>query len=165
MKLAIPFALLLFLAACATPYSYRFQVTDPGVVLGQSPRGDVVEDADVKAEVTVVETRSSNGAEASHELRLRLGNKTDDVMQVRWTEVLLVDPNGASRSVRPDQDLGGFKPGESQGNQLIPFVVPAHGAAALAYDGKIFELQVPIIVRKQRKQYGFHFMAHVSKAD
>jgi len=146
----------LLLAGCATPYSYAFHLANKSAHQAVNPTvRDYVEDADLRAEVAV-----KTGAYQSIELALT--NKTDQVLQVKWDEAVLLQPDGGRYSPRPQTDLGWIKPGATQTAQLVPFVLPA-GDAAAAYDGKVFRLELPMIIRREAKLHHYTLSAHVQK--
>jgi len=145
---------------CASRYGYAFHLTDPGALPGTQAGSagalERLEGHDVDAELQV----DLRGAQA---IVLSLRNKTEQVVQVRWADVLLVAPGGATRAPRPDVDLGWINPGETQTARLIPFALPVRGGAALAYEGKVFELQVPMLVRRELVVARYHLAAHVEE--
>jgi len=142
-------------SGCATPYAYTFHLTDPGVQSASG--GDRLENDDVDAQLWV----DARGAQA---VVLSLRNKTGQPLQVRWSDVVLIAPGGASSAPRPDADLGWIEPDGTQTARLIPFVLPDRGDAAAAYEGKTFELQVPMLVRRTLVIARYHLAAHVEKA-
>lgn len=149
--------LSLLATGCATPYAYTFHLSNPGVHLSSDPGArDFLEDADLKSEVAV----DSSGLQA---ILLVLTNKTDQVLQVRWNDVRLVQPSGKKSVLLPDVDLGWIPAGATQTARLVPFVLPDRGDAAAAYEGRVFELLVPMVVRREEKQYRFSLTAHVRK--
>lgn len=141
-----PLAVLIASAACATPYRYSFQLADEGAL----------EDADVRAEVRVDPT-------GQRAVLLDLTNKTDQVVQVAWTRIAMTRQDGLKTTLRPDVDLGWIAPGGRQAARLIPFALPPSGDAALALKGQLFELEVPLIVRREPKTYRYTFRVELQK--
>ena len=143
--------------ACATPYVYSFRVTDAGTLRpAGSQNSGTVEDADVKVELSV-------DPGELREIVLAVTNKTDQVLQVKWTNVVLTSPSGVVSAPRPDTDLGWIPPGTTQTARLVPFALPDRGDAALAYEGRLFELQVPMVIRRESKSFRYHLAAHVQE--
>jgi len=145
---------LLALVGCASHYEYTFHLTEPGVHPAASPGGpEMLEDADVKAEILV-----DGVAEA---VLLDVTNKTDQVLQVEWAEISITRPDGTATTLRPDVDLGWLPPGVTVAARLFPIALPHSGNAALADQGRRFQLNVPVIVRREAKVYHFTLTAHV----
>jgi len=145
---------LLALVGCASHYEYTFHLTEPGVRPAASPgEPEMLEDADVKAELLV-----DGVAEA---VLLDVTNKTDQVLQVEWAEISITRPDGTGTSLRPDVDLGWLPPGATLAARLFPIALPHSGRAALANQGRRFQLNVPVIVRREPKVYHFTLTAHV----
>ena|ERR1700690_1705583 len=147
------------LAGCASHYAYTFHVTDPGARPSAKP-GDpeTVEDADVRADLIV-----DPKAEA---IVLTLLNKTDQILAVEWNDIRLTRTDGrvsAVTTLRPDVDLGWLQPGASLAAHLFPLALPRSGEAAAAYEGRHFDLQVPLIVRRETKLYHYALVAHVKE--
>ena len=141
-------------SGCAAHYRYTFHLTDPGAK--PEADGDGYEDADLAARLSV-------DPGAPQALALTLTNKTDQVAQVQWAEVKLGEPDGSVTSPRPEQDLGWMAPGASETARLIPFAVPDRGAPAAAMEGKVFTLELPMIVRREPKKWTLHLVAHVEE--
>jgi hypothetical protein len=142
---------------CATPYAYTFHVVEPGVRLAAAPgAGDLLEDADLRTELKV----DPAGPQA---IVVTLTNKTEQVLQVRWAEVTLLDGKGGSSAPRPDQDLGWIPAGATQTARLVPFALPDKGSAAAAHEGRVFELVLPLIVRRESRSLHVHLAAHVQE--
>lgn len=145
---------LLALAGCASHYEYTFHLTEPGVHPAAAPgEPEVLEDADVKAGIVV-----DGVAEA---VVLDLTNKTDQVLQVEWAEISITRPDGTATTLRPDADLGWIQPGAKLAARLFPIALPHAGGPALANQGRRFQLNVPVIVRREAKVYRFTLTAHV----
>lgn len=142
----------LVVAGCATPYAYTFRWVDPEVRVAADGT-QAREDADVKAAVRV------DGAA----VLLALTNKTDEVLQVQWSEISLSRPDGQPAALRPDVDLGWIAPGATTAARLLPLVVPHHGPDALAYEQGQFGLDVPMTVRREPRRYRFTLIASVHK--
>jgi hypothetical protein len=139
---------------CARSYTYTFHLADPGAHPAPRPGDpDMLEDADLKAEVLV------DAADAA--VRLDMTNKTDEVLQVAWAEISLVRPDGIATTLRPDADLGWLAPGAKQAARLFPIVLPHEGSAAAANRNRQFQLNVPVIVRREAKVYHFNLIANV----
>jgi hypothetical protein len=135
-------------AGCTTQYAYTFQVVDPGVVRG--PR-DVVETATVKAALAV----------DGDVILLDLTNKTSEVLQVRWADIAIDRGDGSTTRLHPIVDLGWVQPGATATAQLVPFALPHSGDEAYRYEGRHFDLAVPVIANRESTTYHFHFVAHV----
>jgi hypothetical protein len=149
------FAALLVLASCATPYAYQFVPLDGGAARDSALAGcPMSEDADVRAEL-----RLDPAGERA--IFIEIGNQTDQLMQVEWTESTLSRADGLVTRLRPDEDIGWIEPGRKQSARLIPFALPPSGDAALALDGQRFQLEVPILVRRERRTYCYGFVARV----
>lgn len=149
-------ALALALSGCAPRYAYSFHVVDPGArVAAVAGQPDVVEDADVRAALVV-----DPGAGA---IRLDLTNKTDAVLQVEWAAIAVTRPDGTSATLRPETDLGWIQPGATAAATLVPFVLPRTGDAALANEGRPFQLAIPMIVRRESKVFHVTLAAHVRR--
>ncbi len=135
-------AAVLLLQGCVTPFGYRFeQLGPPG-------------DADLEAHVEVDATRA-------RAVTLQVANKTDLPLQVGWADITLVGPDGRTTALRPDVDLGWVEPGATLTGQLGPFTLPTEGDAALAYQGRQFELQVPVVVRREPRVLHTVLLVHV----
>jgi hypothetical protein len=144
----------LALVGCASRYDYTFHLTDPGVHPAGAPgEREMLEDADVKAEILV-----DGEAEA---VLLDVTNKTDQVLQVEWAEISFTRPDGTWTTLRPDVDLGWLQPGAMLAARLFPLGLPHSGSAAAANQGRRFQLNVPVIVRREAKAYHFTLTAHV----
>jgi hypothetical protein len=129
------------LAGCASQYAYTFRVDPP------------VEDTDLRAQI-VVDT-------IANDVALDLTNKTDQVLQVEWAKIAITDTRGRVAPLRPDVDLGWIQPGATVAAKLFPLALPRKGDEAAAYDGQHFDLTVPVIVRREPKQYHYSLVAHV----
>lgn len=139
---------------CATHYEYTFHLTEPGAHPAASPGGpEMLEDADVKAEILV-----DGAAEA---VLLDVTNKTDQVLQVEWAQISLARPDRTETTLRPDVDLGWLQPGEKLAARLFPLALPHSGSVAIRNQGRPFQLNVPVIVRREAKVYHFTLTAHV----
>jgi hypothetical protein len=147
----------LLAGGCATPYTYAVHLDPPEGAAANAAGPDVVEDADIRAEVLADPT--GLGA-----VSLALTNKSNQKLQIKWSQIVLVRSNGDTTSPRPDSDLGWIEPGAKVSARLIPFALPRSGSAAEAYQGAKFELDVPMIVKRETKIYRFHLTAHVQKA-
>ncbi len=64
-------------------------------------------------------------------------------------------------TLRPAVDLGWIQPGATASARLFPLALPNKGSAAAAYEGQRFELDVPVIVRREARQYHYSLVAHV----
>jgi hypothetical protein len=150
---------LLALAGCASKYAYTFHVTDPGVhAAAKAGDPDTVEDDEVKADVLV-----DPAAEA---IVLTLTNKTDQILAVEWNEIRLTRTDvktNAITTLRPDADLGWIQPGANLAARLLPLALPRKGSDAAAYEGRRFDLKVPMIVRREAKVYHYAIVAHVKE--
>jgi hypothetical protein len=145
---------LLALVGCANHYEYTFHVTEPSVPLAPLPgQPELVDDADVTAGILV------DGAAGV--VRLDVTNKTDQVLEVAWTEIALTRPDGTAMPLRPDADLGWIEPGAKQSARLFPIALPHSGSAALANQDRRFQLDVPVIVRREAKIYHFTLTAQL----
>src|SRR5262245_27440079 len=133
--------LLVASAGCASQYAYTFHVDEP------------VEDGDLRAEI-VVDTIADDVA-------LDLTNKTDQVLQVEWAKIAITGAKGRVSPLRPAVDLGWIQPGATVAAKLFPLALPRKGDAAAAYEGQHFDLTVPVIVRREPKQYHYSLVAHV----
>ena len=141
---------------CASHYAYTFHVTDPAVRVATAPgAADTVEDANLRAAVLVDPV-----AEA---VRLELTNKTDEVLQIGWSEISFSRPDGTATAWRPDVDVGWLQPGATIAARLLPLALPHVGTAAAANEGRAFRLDVPAIVRREATVYHFTLTAHVRK--
>jgi hypothetical protein len=127
-------------AACAHSYAYTFQAP-------------AVADADLDAQILV-----DANADAVH---VELTNKTDQVLQIEWADIVIHAPDGRTTGLRPDIDLGWIDPGATVTATLFPLAVPRRGDAAAANEGRRFRLDVPAIVRRESKVYSFTLTAHV----
>ncbi len=154
-------ALVLFtaLAAGCAPatYTYSFDLTDPGARNVQKPgQHDVLEDNDLKSEILVDPT-------SFQAVMFKLTNKTDADVMVQWNAISMVAPDRSQQPLAPDNGLGPVEPGASVSARLVPFMLPSQGPAAAAYDGQVFELVVPAMVRGQPRELRFHLIAHAIK--
>jgi hypothetical protein len=97
------------------------------------------DDADVRAEVVGTAT-----------LTLRLHNKTDAPLEIRWSDVTIV---GADHRLVPLASGAAtvVAPGGRVDAPLVPFARPRRGAR--------FELIVPTVVRGVAREYHFHLRA------
>jgi hypothetical protein len=132
---------MLVAAGCAPRYAYTFS------------RAEIVDDPDVHAEIIV--------DPAADSVALELTNKTDQVLQVAWAETSIVGKGGRATNLRPDVDLGWIRPGTTVAARLFPLALPRSGSAAAAYEGQRFDLSVPMIVRRESKQFHYALVAHV----
>jgi hypothetical protein len=154
---AVPVAVLIASAACATPYGYSFHLGDGGSPRASGPGGwEVQEDANVRVELLADPT-------SQRAILVQVTNKTDQVLQVEWTKVAMTRSDGLRTTPRPDADLGWIRPGETQAARLIPFALPPSGSAALAMQGQRFELEVPMIVRRESKNYRYALLAQLER--
>ena len=152
---ALGFVLLAF-AGCASPYAYDFHLTDPGVHPAMKPGGaERVEDQDVSAGILVDVPAAA--------VLLEITNKTDEVLQVEWAAITLTLNDGRVTSLRPDVDVGWIQPHATNATRLCAIALPRSGSKAAAYEGQRFRLNVPAVVRRQRKLYHYALSAHVRK--
>jgi len=148
---------LLACVGCAMPYAYSFHVENPDARLAAKPnQGDVLDDADVRAEILVDPT----GARA---ILLDLTNKTDQVLQVEWPQITMTGSDGSSTPLRPHVDVGWILPVATVRARLVPFALPPSGDRAAGYQGSHFELLVPMIVRREPKLYRYSFAVDVRR--
>ena len=149
------FAALFVLTSCATPYAYRFDPIDasaaPDPAAAGCPRRN---DADVRAELRIDPT-------GERAIFMTVTNQTDQVLQVEWKKLTMTRADGLVTTLRPDADLGWIEPSQKQLARLIPFALPPAGDAALTLDGQRFQLEVPMIVRRERRTYCYGLLAHV----
>ncbi|MGE5184623.1 MAG: hypothetical protein ACM31C_21275 [Acidobacteriota bacterium] len=134
---------LLLIAACAgcTPrYAYTFD---------RMP----VPDPDVGADLVVDPATATLG--------LALTNRTDQVVQVGWTDIAIAGDSGPPLPLHPNADLGWIAPGATVHAQLFPLALPREGAAAVAYEGRHLDVTVPVIVRREPRQIHYTLVAHV----
>jgi hypothetical protein len=148
---------LLFLAALSgcgpTNYAYSFDLTDPGARNIQRPgQRDSIEDADVRAEILVDPT-------SFQAILLDITNKTDQLLSVNWNGVSVIGPDGSQTPLHPDSAAPTVEPGARLVSRLVPFVLPAQGPAAAAYNNATFELVVPMLVRGTPREYRYHLRA------
>ncbi|HUJ58814.1 MAG TPA: hypothetical protein VLX92_09985 [Kofleriaceae bacterium] len=144
------------LAGCAPTYRYSFDLTEPlGSPQLQDNGPQVVSDADVQADLRI----DADG----DKVVIGVQNKTDQVLQVEWSNITLTRPDGSVTTLRPGDDVGWVKPGEKVAAELFPVVLPHKGDAAAAYDGRRLQLAVPMIVRRAARTYHFTFTAHTRK--
>ena len=156
-QLARALALCALLASpgCATPYAYSFRLDNPGALAASKPgEREVIEDADVRAAILVDPT----GARA---ILLDLTNRTDQVLQVEWARIEMTSSDGSSTTPRPDADLGWIPPGTTRSVRLVPFALPPSGRQAAGYQGRRFELAVPMIVSREPRTYRFSFVVNL----
>jgi hypothetical protein len=145
---------LLASAGCATPYAYDFHLTDPGVRPPATPGGaEAIENADLRAEIFV--------DVAAGAVLLNVTNKTDQVLQIEWPAITLTRSDGAVTNLRPDVDVGWLQPQATVAARLVVIALPHSGREAAAYEGRRFQLNVPVIVRRQSKIYHYALTAHV----
>ncbi|HWE26864.1 MAG TPA: hypothetical protein VHB97_02630 [Polyangia bacterium] len=148
---------LVLAGGCAVGnYAYSFDLTNPGAHNLQKPgERDTLDDADVRAEILV-------DATSFQAVLLDLTNKTEVPLQVAWDQISIVGPDRAQNPLRPDAPLGAVEPGAKVTARLVPFSLPAQGAAAKAYDNTDFELVVPMTVRgaPTEKRYLLHARAN-----
>jgi hypothetical protein len=153
-------ALVTLLAAmgCAPAnYAYSFDLTDPGARnLTKPGERDTIEDADVKSEILVDPT-------SFQAVLLDLTNKTEVPLMVSWDQISMVAPDHSQTPLRPDAPLPQIEPSARITARLVPFSLPAVGAAAKAYDETDFELVVPIVVRGNPREMRYHLHAKVHK--
>jgi hypothetical protein len=141
---------LVALVGCAHPYAYSFTVAEPAAQ----------EDADVKADLSVDPDASS--------IALTLTNKTDQILAIEWNELKLARAGAAGApatvaTLRPDSDLGWIQPGANLAAHLVPLALPRKGDDAAAYEGRRFEVTIPMLVRREAKVYRYALVAHVRK--
>ena len=152
-----PLALAVLLASvgCAAPRAYAFHLENAGARPATKPnQREVLDDADVRAEILVDPT-------SARAILLDLTNKTDQVLQVEWANITMKRSDGTSTSPRPQEDLGWILPGATLSTRLIPFALPLTGGDADGYQGNHFELEVPMIVRREQRLYRYSFAVHV----
>ncbi len=156
------FLAVLVLLACAgagcgpSNYAYRFDIADPGAHNTQrNGERDTIEDADIRAEILA-------DPGSFQAILLDITNKTNDIIQINWNGIVLVDPFGAQTALRPDTQETAVEPNGRVVSRLLPFVLPTRGSAASQYDNQVFELVVPMLVRGQPREYRWHLQAHVS---
>lgn len=150
---ALALGLLLAFVSCAPPYAYSFHLEGARSAAKPNER-EMLDDADLRTEISVDPT----GARA---ILLDLTNKTDQVLQVEWTQITMKRSDGSSTSLRPLVDLGWILPGATTHTRLVPFALPPSGDEASSYQGKRFELVVPMIVRREPKLYRYSFSVTV----
>ncbi len=131
---------LLGCAACAPHYAYTFEVP---------PAADKDLDADI-----LVDAKANT-------ISLDLTNLTDQVLQVQWSQISITDKRGLVTPLRPDWDLGWLQPRARVSAHLYPLALPDRGRAAASYEGETLELTVPVIVRREPRQYHYSLVAHV----
>lgn len=136
MLLRPPLAVLALLAGCAGHYAYDFRPTA------------VPPDRDVAAAVHV--------DPVSHAVVLDLTNHTDQVVQVQWPEITLARPDGKVTSLRPERDLGWIQPGATVAARLAPFALADDAAS----NGRLFHVDVPMIVRREGRTVRFTLAAY-----
>jgi len=112
-----------------------------------------MEDADVKTAILV-----DAAAGAVH---LDVTNKTEEVLQVEWAEISITRPDGSVTTLHPDADVGWIQPGTYVTARLYPIALPRSGTEAAANEGRRFQLNVPMIVRREAKLYHYSLTAHV----
>lgn len=151
-------AATLALGACAPgQYYYNFDITDPGAVNVARPgERDFIEDADVKSEIVVDPT-------SWQAILLDITNKTDQTLQVYWSNISIIGPDGSQQSIRAYGPLGQIEPRAKVVVHLLPFSLPAIDPAAQAYNNARYELVVPMNVRGQTREYRYHLVAHLMK--
>jgi hypothetical protein len=148
---------LLAVGCAPANYYYSFDLTDPGAQnLNKPGQRDTLEDADIKAEMLVDPTTFQAVA-------LDVTNKTNQTVQVQWSQIVIVAPDGSQVALHPDTQLGWVEPGLKVAARLVPFVLPASGPEAAAYDNAKFELDVPMVIRGTPKLYQFHMIVHMQK--
>lgn len=148
---------LLTTVGCATPYAYSFHLENQGARPAQQPSTrEAIEDADVGAELLVDPT-------GRRTILLDLTNKTDQVLQVEWTQITMKRSNGNATSLHPQTDLGWIRPGATVSTRLVPFALPPTGDEAAGYQGNHFELVVPMMVRRESRLYRYAFVVDVRK--
>jgi hypothetical protein len=149
------FALVLTAGCSLGNYAYNFDLLDPGAHnLTRPGERDILEDADIRAEWLLDPTSFEAGV-------VHLTNKTEVPLQVAWNDVVLVGADGTESTLRADGRIEPIEPGAKVVVRLGPFVLPAIGPGAAAYDGSHFEVVVPMLVRGTQRAYRFHFIAHV----
>lgn len=141
------------LAACAPRYDYAFAVAQPGARGAAPGARDVVADADVEAQVRVEPDAAA--------IELDLLDKTDQVVQVGWDRIALTRPDGHTTLLHPATDLGWIAPGQTVSARLVPFALPRTGDAALANEGAHFQLDIPVVVRREPRVVHVTLAAHV----
>lgn len=146
-------------AACPKPYAYSFRLVSADArgapSLGEP---DSFEDGDLRAELLVDPTRQ-------RAIVLCLTNKTEQAIQVQWTKIAMRRSDGLGTTLRPDSDLGWIEPGARRVARLVPFALPPAGDAALALEGGRFELEIPMVVRREPTRYRFRWIAHVQPVE
>ena len=146
-------SVMLGAVGCATSYAYRFEPASGGDS-SAAPGHDglvVLDDAAVLAEVQMSEDA----------VDLRLTNRTDDVLQVAWSKVVLERGNGTRTALHPEADLGWAPAGATLATRLVPFVLPRSGSRAAGYEGRLLALVVPVVVRHEPRVLRFELIAHV----
>jgi hypothetical protein len=151
------YALLLAVGCAPANYYYNFDITDPGSHnLSKPGERDTLEDDSVRAEILVDPT-------TFQAIALDLINKTDQILEVQWTQITMTGPDGSTLPLRPDADLGWVQPSSKVAARLVPFSLPPSGNAAASYDNSTWQLQVPMVVRGQPKNYQYHLIVHMQK--
>jgi hypothetical protein len=144
-------------ASCAPSYAYTFHLENRDVRASSKPDGqEGLEDADLRVEILVDPT-------AARAIYLTLTNKTDQVLQVEWTNITMSGPGKGEVTLRPEMDLGWVLPGATVHTRLVPFALPPSGNQAAEYQGRRFELVLPVIVRREPRAYHYAFVATVEK--
>src|SRR6478752_5858417 len=98
MKKLLP--LFVLLGACAdASYVYNFNITDPGAKNLEKPgERDVLEDADVKAEMLLDPT-------SFQAIAFDVTNKTEVDLIVNWDQVSILSPDGSQTPIHPDASV------------------------------------------------------------
>lgn len=137
------------LVGCAPSYAYHFDVSEATPV-GAAPGA-----------ASPVSAHAQVGSDDT--IRLALSNLTDDVVQVEWTKIAVDRGDHTTTRLHPATDLGWIAPGQTVTAVLVPFALPRKGHAAAAYEGRTFELTIPLIVHREPAPVHIHLVAHVQK--
>lgn len=129
-KLKAVLAVSSLILSCRTPAAYRFQASS------------ALDEADVKTNVSLEPAGPGR-------IWVRVSNGTDQLVQVDWRQVTLVDPHGTVTMPRPSVDLGWVKPGEVQVAELTPLSLPDSAPDADAYQGMHFTLRLPMVIHSE----------------
>jgi hypothetical protein len=151
--------LLCLVAGCAPAnYVYSFDLVNAGAHNVQKPgERDVLDDSDVTSEILVDPT-------SFQAVLLDLTNKTDQPIQVGWEQISIVGPDHTQTPLKPDAPMPpAIEPAARLMARLVPFALPPSGAAARAYDGRDFELVVPMTVRGAPTERRYRLRVHLTK--